>query len=198
MGNAFFEAKAHTVQPDLFSRGPRGTRRSWLPIITLKREETVSVEVNGNRVRLIRDQIQRIGFKPKTYSKLRQLREKIVTYRWTHQTSSTWMTRGSWVTLLIQIYWWDKIASFMPANVLTSTKRMKEWRRKSARLSHQRRCTFSPLSPAPPGGPRSPLIPCGERERKITRDVTSQEESIHLKNYLSEQTETLNCRTSKT
>ncbi len=49
MGNKFSEGKVHGVQPDLFSRGPWGADGAWLSIVTLRRKETVSVEVNRNR-----------------------------------------------------------------------------------------------------------------------------------------------------
>lgn len=49
MGNKFSKGKVHGVQPDLFSRGPRGADGARLAIVTLRRTETVSVEVNRNR-----------------------------------------------------------------------------------------------------------------------------------------------------
>lgn len=49
MGNKFSEGKVRGVQSDLFSRGPRGADGTRLSIVTLKRKETVSVEVNRNR-----------------------------------------------------------------------------------------------------------------------------------------------------
>lgn len=49
MGNKFSEGKVHGVHPDLFSRGSWGTDGARLSIVTLKREETLSVEVNRNR-----------------------------------------------------------------------------------------------------------------------------------------------------
>ena len=42
----FSKGKVHGVQADLFSRGSWGTDRARLSIVTLKRKETVSVEVN--------------------------------------------------------------------------------------------------------------------------------------------------------
>lgn len=73
---SFLRGKVHGVQPDLFSRGPRGAGEARLSIVTLKGKETVSVEVNGNR-------------KPgcETTSKQTALvfrSEKIITYRCAH------------------------------------------------------------------------------------------------------------------
>lgn len=48
----FSEGKVHGVHPDLFSRGPRGTDRARLSIATLKRKETVSVEVKRNNIHI--------------------------------------------------------------------------------------------------------------------------------------------------
>lgn len=44
MGYKFSEEKVHGVEPDLFSRGPRGADGARLSIVTLKRKETVSAE----------------------------------------------------------------------------------------------------------------------------------------------------------
>lgn len=46
---SFLRGQVHGVQPDLFSRGPREAGGAGLSIVTLKRKETVSVEVNANR-----------------------------------------------------------------------------------------------------------------------------------------------------
>jgi len=46
-------------------------------------------------------------------------------------------------------------------------------------MSLNHNSTFSPLSPGPPGVPRSPLIPWGgkrERERESIRNLTFQKE----------------------
>lgn len=46
---SFLRGKVHGVQSDLFSRGTWRAGRARLSIVTLKRKETVSVEVNRNR-----------------------------------------------------------------------------------------------------------------------------------------------------
>lgn len=46
----FSKGKVHGEQADLFSRGSWGTDGARLSIVTLKVKETVSVEVNRNRM----------------------------------------------------------------------------------------------------------------------------------------------------